>query len=339
MYTDLTFIAKTNTNPDQPWELYDYHEMFSSIQENPGRILVEGQPGFGKTLFTHKLASDWANGQLSKPHFDFIFVIKLKHADPNDTIPETIVNQIRTLRDTDTSPDAISKILRCTKFEILLALDGLDEVDIEKHIHAKDVIQENTLMHPWLLVTVQPHLVNELKQHFHLIVQNRGFSFDALDSLLKKVSSNTGKDPIDIYKDAGMDHISHKLNVPEQHDWAELYFSPFLVHASLTLHIDTNTSIADHNMSKFFASLVRFILKTNKVTKHLTEKDIEHSLLQIMELAYKGLMQPENLIFAMEHLSNKHILKLGLLSEYESSNVYNTTRRIGPVFLLGCYQR
>ena len=74
MYTNLTFLLSSNKGSSKAMSneiADDYGKMFRFNGDNPTRILLEGQPGFGKTLFTHKIASDWASeGCLSM--FDFI---------------------------------------------------------------------------------------------------------------------------------------------------------------------------------------------------------------------------------------------------------------------------
>ncbi len=254
------------------------------------------------------------------------------------------MSQIKTLINNDVSPDAINGILKSMKFKVLLVLDGFDEIDMEKHTHFTDVIYENTFQNVWLLATMQPHLVNKLKQHFHLLVENRGFSEQAVDSLLQRMSPypeyiHDADDIYDdeyIYEDAGIYNL-------KQTDSKGTYFSPFLVHAALTVYLHSNTSLIDSDITDRLVALVQFILNTNKANKKLEEKDMEICLLEIMELAYKSLVQHDDLVFSAEHLRHRGTLKMGLLSEYEHSGVYGTIRRVEFIhslirdFLAACY--
>ena len=44
----------------------------------PCRVLVEGNPGYGKTTLTLKLASDWASEKEYLSRFHLVFLITLR---------------------------------------------------------------------------------------------------------------------------------------------------------------------------------------------------------------------------------------------------------------------
>ena len=338
MYTELTFVAKEKR---QNRILKEYSEMFDEAQGSPCRVLLEGQPGFGKTLFTHKIASDWAHDYLTT--FDFVFVIKLKHARQGDTIVESIIHQIKTLKDQNVSSELITNILKSDQFKVLLILDGLDEINLESHPNCKDVILGNSLLNCWLLVTTQPHLVNSFKQHFNMVILSKGLSKNSLDTLFVKVSNLTGRD----YSELLQIDIAMAMHYLTNKD----YYSPFLVHAALIMYLDENPSSIPYtdpqsfvtNYVLFFKSLIRFILKTNEEAKQLSSEKINSSLWMVMELAYKGTIQNAPLILGQNEITNENILKLGLLSEQEYTAIGNTTRQVEFIhstiqdFLAVCY--
>ncbi len=351
MYMEPTLIEIPVEKMNSDWKdwgsgIQSYEEMFTKAQSNPCRFLLEAQPGFGKTLFTYKLAFDWANGALIQ--FDFVLAIKLKHADPKNTIPETIIDQIRILRHENVSAEMMIEILNSKDYKVLIILDGLDEITLKLHPHINNIIQENTFIQCSLLVTSRPHLINLYKEHFSHVVVNQGLPKTSLDRMLERIANESTRTPHEVYEDAGLFYLSDDVdNVKDTGDRQkkeELHYSPFLVRAAITILQHTNKSVPQQNPCKFFISLVNFILNTSEAAKRLSRDEIDNALLDAMELAYKGLLQHDSLIFEVNQLNrNEQILKLGLLSEYESSNIYGTTRRVEFIhsiiqeFLAACY--
>ena len=85
VYTRLemeTFTGKLHERHTK--SLGDYWELFIDITPEGTRIQVKGDPGIGKTTFTHKIAYDWATGNL--PQFDVVLVLKLKFINKHQTI-------------------------------------------------------------------------------------------------------------------------------------------------------------------------------------------------------------------------------------------------------------
>ena len=78
--------------------LNDYQDLFKYMKPEGNRILVKGYPGIGKTTFTHKVASDWATGNL--PQFDVVLVLKLKFSSKHQTIENMVAEQLQSISDT-----------------------------------------------------------------------------------------------------------------------------------------------------------------------------------------------------------------------------------------------
>ncbi len=304
------------------------------------RILLNSHPGFGKTLFVHKVASDWAHGNLSM--FDFIFAIKVKYMIPNETIEQAIVHQIKMLKDNNIAYSAITNILKSNKFQVLLILDGLDEINMDKYQHVKTLIVGETFVKCWLLVTTQPHLVSRMRHRFNSIFYIKGFSDEAVWSLVAKITKETtNMSANEIYKKAHLIHLRTKSN-------DTYYSSPFLINAAIHMALDrdSNYTVLTRNISGFFyfykafnlmagmdadlsnphawlrstdiddiiiisefyAQLVRFILKTNQVTKHLTDMEIHNAIQYAMKLAIQVPIY-QLIPIETEELSDPNVVK------------------------------
>ena len=89
----------------------DYTELFKHLKPEGTRILVTGDPGIGKTTFTHKLAYDWLVGNLDT--FDVVLVVKLKYAVKTQSIASMVEDQFSPVGDAVLqSEEAIIKYMK-----------------------------------------------------------------------------------------------------------------------------------------------------------------------------------------------------------------------------------
>ncbi len=304
------------------------------------RILLSALPGFHKTLLAKRIASDWAHGYL--PMFDFVFVIKARYMNSYETIEEAIIHQVKTLKESNVDYSSISKILRSDKLEVLIVLVGLNDVSLEKYQHVKSLIAGGAFFKCWLLVTTQPYLVSRIKQSFHSLVHIMGYSDDSVKAMVAKIreeKSVTHQMIITSYLNTYLGHLRQENN-------GTYYSCPLLVHATIAMVQDNSYMMEDtgYNPPHFYASLVRFILKTNQVKKQLGDRQkFQNALLYAMELAYQGALKSAPVVIEMKKLGDPHVLKLGLLSMYERYSVYSSTNEVEFIhstiqdFLAGCY--
>uniref|UniRef100_T1IHR1 NACHT domain-containing protein n=1 Tax=Strigamia maritima TaxID=126957 RepID=T1IHR1_STRMM len=104
-------------------EIEEIFHPLNNIQ--PLRILVEGQPGFGKTTLATKLVHDWAMGKKYIDSFKFTFFIPLRELH-NRSIKEVLEQIARRFNVSD-----ISDIVNLHEKNTLFLFDGLDEISRE----------------------------------------------------------------------------------------------------------------------------------------------------------------------------------------------------------------
>ena len=99
--------------------------------QKPRIVLIEGDPGMGKTTYSQKLAYDWANKQdewdESFPEIEVLLLLRCN--DIKTSIEEAVDDQILP-RDIDKeAKETFFKYIKENESNVLLLLDGLDEAD------------------------------------------------------------------------------------------------------------------------------------------------------------------------------------------------------------------
>ena len=99
--------------------------------QKPHKVLIEGDPGMGKTTYSQKLAYDWANKQNEwDPSFPEIEVLLLLRCnDIKSSIWRAIDDQILPEDIDEKAKETFFKYIKENQSKVLLLLDGLDEAD------------------------------------------------------------------------------------------------------------------------------------------------------------------------------------------------------------------
>ena len=99
--------------------------------KKPRKVLIEGDPGMGKTTYLQKLAYDWANKQnewdASFPAIEVLLLLRCN--DIKSSIWEAIDEQILSEDIDEKDKETFFKYIQENQSKVLLLLDGLDEAD------------------------------------------------------------------------------------------------------------------------------------------------------------------------------------------------------------------
>ena len=102
--------------------------------QKPRKVLIEGDPGMGKTTYSQKLAYDWANKQnewdASFPEIEVLLLLRCN--DIKSSIWEAIDEQILSEDIDEKAKETFFKYIKENQSKVLLLLDGLDEADPRK---------------------------------------------------------------------------------------------------------------------------------------------------------------------------------------------------------------
>ncbi|XP_066015867.1 uncharacterized protein [Pocillopora verrucosa] len=176
------------------------YEVFKPAREGEKgarMVLVEGNPGIGKTTFCLKIASDWAKKlvpvEFHFPMFQLLFLLKCCdiHEDTKDIV-QAIDEQL--LNDDINNKEEFLDYIRDGKNqdEILLILDGLDELPKASENVVNRLFRRKVFSRCFILATSREEKGIDVRRRydFDTLLQIKGFtSEDATDYIRKHFKS------------------------------------------------------------------------------------------------------------------------------------------------------
>ena len=151
IFTRLRIVAKEKTRGIATTkEVTNMTGIFTPHEwcKQPLIVLIEGDPGMGKTTYCQKLVFDWASKQCGEldeyfPRIDVLLLLRCRGI--KSTIWEAIEDQILP----EITPGKKEKFFQFSKenpSKVMLVLDGLDEADTQKLEIILKIIQRKQLL-------------------------------------------------------------------------------------------------------------------------------------------------------------------------------------------------
>ena len=177
--------------------MYDIFKPAREGEKGARMVLVEGNPGIGKTTFCLKIASDWAKKlvpvEFHFPMFELLFLLKCCdiHEDTKDIV-QAIDEQL--LNDDINNKEEFLDYIRDGKNqdEILLILDGLDELPEASEKVVDRLFRRKVFSRCFILATSREEKGIDVRRRydFDTLLQIKGFtSEDATDYIRKHFKS------------------------------------------------------------------------------------------------------------------------------------------------------
>ena len=164
----------------------DYVTINDILEDGHGRVvLVEGDPGAGKTTLTLQLCKWWANGEILKK--DFVFWVPLRRY-------KSVTNQ-NELFDKLGFPEVTEYVKQNNGEGLVLILDGWDELpnQLQESSFFHDIFTNTLFNRSTIIVTSRPvscdeiaGLVEERKTHYQIL----GFSPENADKYIEEYFNN-----------------------------------------------------------------------------------------------------------------------------------------------------
>ena len=181
IFTRLRIVAKEMTRGEVTKEITSMTSIFTPHEDckQPLVVLIEGEPGMGKTTYCQKLAYDWATKQdgewdKSFPRIEVLLLLRCREIQ--SSIWEAIDDQILP---EDIDPEAKKRFfqfLRENPAKVLLVLDGLDEADPEKLELILKLIQKEKLPGCFIVVTSRLEAGSKIRRYTDTLLEIVGFT-------------------------------------------------------------------------------------------------------------------------------------------------------------------
>ena len=143
----------------------------------PRTVLIEGEPGMGKTTYCQKVVYDWANGQETDASFPKVkLVLLLKCHDMSGNIWEAIDDQLLPKDIEEEERENFFKYIRANQSQVLLVLDGLDEAPSNLMKIFSDLVESRELSKSHIILTSRQEGSVKIRKYCDTLLQIQGFA-------------------------------------------------------------------------------------------------------------------------------------------------------------------
>ncbi|ELU12675.1 hypothetical protein CAPTEDRAFT_204216 [Capitella teleta] len=297
-------------------------QLFEPIKEGqkiPRRLLIEGNPGNGKSTICDWLAYKWS--QLSNGEtrgicsFDLVIYLHAKHLKDQTTIADAIKSHLLP-EDFDISSCRLTEVLKA-KY-VLFIVDGFDEACSENPL-LEQLIERNILRHTNILLTSRRGFLQEKLKYFDLIFEVEDYDEQQQLKHIERFAEHQ-KLPMSQFK-----------SLLEVNEVENLCKNPLHLTLLCLLHIETD--VRTRTQTELYSEIHGFILRKVIERMKLTEEDIEHRLLRpLYQLAFEAFENGEDV------LHERDFERAGLLSEEATSKTATMSSLVADAILQGPLQ-
>ena len=195
IFTRLQIFSKEKERARRTDKVVQMTDAFMPHEEckEPRVVLIEGQPGMGKTTYCQKLAYDWSMEYISLeacfPQVKMLLLLKCRDMKTAN-IEEAIDDQLLPLDADKKEKEDFFHFIRCNQSKILMVLDGLDELPENLLKGLFPLIQRKILSNTYLMLTARHEAGMRVRRHCDTLLEIVGFTKEDTDSYITKYFSN-----------------------------------------------------------------------------------------------------------------------------------------------------
>ena len=179
IFTRLKMVKRKKTRGTSTSDIVKMSAIFQPHEEcpKPRTVLIEGNPGMGKTTYCKKLAYDWAMEEREEDCFPkFQVLLLLKCHDIKSDLWEAIEDQLLPREIQEEEREKFFDFIRRNQSKVLLVLDGLDELPSGNFAACSEIIQGRMLPRCHLVVTARHEAGITVRKFCDTLLQIEGFT-------------------------------------------------------------------------------------------------------------------------------------------------------------------
>ena len=200
IFTRLKIVGKEKTQGGLTDDIINMTAIFKAHAEcqRPRTVLIEGDPGMGKTTYCQKLAYDWATkqGDWDSSFSEIEVLLFLKCHEIKSDIWEAIDDQLLPEEMDDQAKKRFFKFIRENQSKVLLVLDGLDEADPRNRKMFFNLVQGKELSDCFIVLTARHETGREVRRYCDTLWEIVGFTKKDAKSFIQKYFKNIHKEDL-----------------------------------------------------------------------------------------------------------------------------------------------
>ncbi|XP_067050414.1 protein NLRC3-like [Acropora muricata] len=290
IFTRLRIVAKKKTGGKARQEVTSMSSIFTPHEDcqRPMVVLIEGEPGIGKTTYCRKLAYDWAtrHGREwhgSFPRVEVLLLLRCREIESNciwkaiddQILPEGIEPEVR---------ETFMQFLQENPSKVLLVLDGLDEADPEKLNLIRKLIQRELLPGCFIVLTSRHEAGSNIMPYTDTLLEIVGFKTTDVECFIRRY-----------FQQSDNQHLAaaliENLNLEKLN---ELTKNPLNTLLLCVIFEDLN-GVLPNSRTKLYKEMVLFVLRRYENKNGLSSGDKDHLLRYKEELIDLGRMALDSL--------------------------------------------
>ena len=200
IFTRLKIVSKEKTRGVLTDDITNITAIFKAHEEcqRPRTVLIEGDPGMGKSTYCQKLAYDWATKQNEfDPSFpDIEVLLFLKCHEVKSSIWKAVDDQILPAEIDDQARECFFKFVRENQSKVMLVLDGLDEMDSTEMKRIYDLVEGKELSGCHVILTSRHEVGSKLRRYCDSLWEIVGFTAEDANSFIRTYFKNISREDL-----------------------------------------------------------------------------------------------------------------------------------------------